>query len=174
MWDMLLVKQAFRAYQWAANTAGASMVGQNIGAKEFKRVPKIIFTIGVFTFSVAAVLSAAVIIAPNAIFSIFTTDKAVLAVGLEYVFVAVLMFAGSAVRAPSNALLNGSGNYKINFATAIFDGIVMRIGLSVLFGLVLDMKYIGFWTGDALAGFTPAVIGIVFYLTGAWKKKSIK
>jgi Na+-driven multidrug efflux pump len=68
-----------------------------------------------------------------------------------------------------NALLNGSGNYKVNFATAIFDGIIMRIGLSILFGLVLDMRHYGFWLGDALAGFTPFVIGIVFYFFGSWR-----
>jgi len=75
------------------------------------------------------------------------------------------------MRAMMNALINGSGNYKTNFATAILDGIVLRIGLSVLFGLVLDMKHFGFWLGDALAGYTPFFIGLVFYLTGAWKKK---
>jgi hypothetical protein len=32
------------------------------------------------------------------------------------------------------------------------------------------MKHYGFWLGDALAGFTPFFIGLVFYLSGAWKK----
>jgi Na+-driven multidrug efflux pump len=73
-----------------------------------------------------------------------------------------------------NALINGSGNYKINFVTAILDGIVMRIGLSVLFGLMLGMKHYGFWLGDALAGFTPFCIGVVFYFTGLWKKSAGK
>ena len=83
----------------------------------------------------------------------------------------MLIFFGSACRAPANAILNGSGNYHINFATAIFDGIIMRIGLSLLFGLVMNMEYLGFWLGDALAGFTPPVIGIIFYFSGTWKKE---
>ena len=73
-----------------------------------------------------------------------------------------------------NALLNGSGHTGVNFATALFDGIVMRIGLSVLFGLVLDMRHFGFWLGDALAGFTPFVIGVVFYFSGIWKKGKVE
>lgn len=89
---------------------------------------------------------------------------------MEYIPIAVLMFFGSACRAPVNAIINGSGNYKVNFATAIFDGIILRIGLSALFGLALDMKYLGFCLGDALTGFTPMIIGIVFYATGNWKK----
>lgn len=156
------------------NTAGSSMVGQNIGAKQYRRVPRISLAIAVATFTIATVLSAAICLFPEAIFSIFIkeTDKqAVLAVGMEYLPIAVLIFFGSACRAPANAILNGSGNYRINFVTAILDGIILRIGLSILFGLVLDMQYLGFWLGDALAGFTPMVIGIFFYLSGRWKEK---
>ena len=61
-------------------------------------------------------------------------------------------------------------NNEYSFPLSTGDGIVMRIGLAVLFGLVLDMKHYGFWLGDAPAGFTPFWIGLVFYLTGAWKK----
>ena len=73
-----------------------------------------------------------------------------------------------------NALINGSGNYKINFVTAIMDGIVMRIGLSLLFGIALGMEHYGFWLGDALAGFTPFLVGLGFYFTGIWKRGAVK
>lgn len=153
----------------ALNTAGSSMVGQNIAAKKYDRVTKILQNLFAMTFSVAAVFSIAIYMFPTQIFSIFTQEAAVLNIAFEYLPIAVLLFFGSAARAGMNALINGSGNYQCNFATAILDGIVMRIGLSVLFGLILDMKYLGFWLGDALAGFTPFVIGTVFYLSGAWK-----
>ena len=154
------------------NTAGSSMVGQNIGAKKYDRVPKISLTIAAATVTIASLLSAAILIFPEQIFGIFIEEEgreAVLKIGMEYLPVAVLIFFGSACRAPANAIVNGSGNYKVNFATAILDGIVLRIGLSLLFGLVLDMTYVGFWLGDALAGFTPMVVGITFYFTGNWK-----
>ena len=82
--------------------------------------------------------------------------------------------ASSVTRKVLPALMNGSGNYRVNFATAILDGIVLRIGLAVLFGIVLDMKHYGFWLGDALAGFTPFWIGLVFYFSGNWKKTPAK
>lgn len=157
----------------SVNTAGSSMVGQNIAAEKFKRVPKIMNTIAIFTFVVSTLLAAIILKFPDQVFGIFTTDAAVLAIGREYLYVAVLMFYGSAARAPMNALLNGSGDYKINFVTAIFDGIIMRVGLSILFGLGCKMGYIGFWLGDALAGFTPLFIGAVFYITGKWKRQNI-
>ena len=154
------------------NVAGSTMVGQNLAAGKFKRVKRIMLTITLITLSVSVLLSLAICLFPEAIFSVFTADgdTDVLALVDGYLPIAVLMFFGSAFRAMMNSLLNGSGNHKVNFATAILDGIVMRIGLAVLFGLVLDMKHYGFWLGDALAGFTPFFIGLVFFLTGAWKK----
>ena len=156
----------------AMNNAGSTMVGQNIAAGEFGRVKKIMKHIAIITLAVATVMSAVISLFPEQIFGLFTEkgDADVLAIAGGYVPIAILLFFGASARAIMNALINGSGNYGTNFATAILDGIVMRIGLAVLFGLVLDMKHYGFWLGDAIAGFTPFFIGVVFYFTGAWKK----
>lgn len=154
----------------AMNTAGSTMVGQNIAAKEFSRVKEILISLAKITLAVASVISIIIVLFPQQIFSIFTTDPAVLDIASNYVPISVLLFFGSALRAIMNALINGSGHYKINFATAILDGVIMRIGLALLFGLILDFKHYGFWLGDALAGFTPFFIGLVFYYSGNWKK----
>ena len=156
------------------NTAGSTMVGQNIAAREFGRVRKILRQLAVITISIALLMSAAFCIFPDQIFGIFTGDTTVLALVPGYLPIAVLLFLASALRAVMNALINGSGHSRINFVTAILDGIVMRIGLAVLFGLVLDMKHYGFWLGDALAGFTPFWIGVVFYFSGKWKEKPVR
>ncbi|MGN0564327.1 MAG: MATE family efflux transporter [Candidatus Heritagella sp.] len=154
----------------AMNTAGSTMVGQNLAAKEYERVKKILRQLAILTLSVSTLMSVAVCLFPNEIFGIFTGESDVLAIAGGYVPIAVLVFYGSALRAVMNALINGSGNYKINFATAILDAIVLRIGLALLFGLALGMEHYGFWLGDALAGFTPFWIGLIFYFSGGWKK----
>ncbi len=156
----------------ALNTAGSSMVGQNIGARTYRRVPKIILTITGVTLTIAAVMSVLICAFPNQIFGIFSKEEGILVIAKEYLPIAVIIFFASACRAPANALINGSGNYKINFATAVLDGIILRIGLSLLFGLGLKMEYLGFWLGDALAGFTPMLIGLIFYFSGKWKKEN--
>ena len=154
----------------ALNTAGSTMVGQNIAAGEYKRVLHVLKSVAVIALTIAALISAAFLLFPQQIFSVFTDDAAVLEISLKYVPIAIMLFFGSAMRSIMNALINGSGHYKINFATAILDGIVMRIGLALLFGLALDMKHYGFWLGDALAGFTPFFIGLVFLISGKWKQ----
>ncbi len=154
------------------NTAGSTIVGQNLVAGKFDRVKKTLLNLSIITLTASAIMSICIILFPKQIFALFTErgDTDVLALAVPYVPIAVASFVASALRAVMNALINGSGDYKTNFLTAILDGIVLRIGLSLLFGLALNMKHYGFWLGDALAGFTPFVIGLIFYFTGKWKK----
>ena len=151
------------------NAAGSSMVGQNIGARKYDRVLRVLGTIAVITLTIAVLFSVSMLLFPRQIYGLFTDDTEVLDIGNTYLPIAVLIFFGSALRAIANALINGSGHSKINFVTAILDGIVLRIGYSLLFGLYLGMEAQGFWLGDALAGFTPFLVGLAFYFTGKWK-----
>ncbi len=155
----------------AINVSGSAMIGQNIGAEKYERVPKIMKSSAVIVLFIDAVLCTILVIFPNSVFGIFTSDKDVLDACLLMVPVLVLVFLGSAARTPNNALIDGSGNYKLNFATALFDGIVNRIGFSILFGLVLHMGWIGFLYGDAVASFTPFIIGGIYYLSGRWRTR---
>ena len=157
----------------AFNTSGASMVGQNIGAGNYDRVGKVMKSVYAITTTLAAAFSLLICLFPKQIYGLFTNEPDVIAIGIKFVPIACVLFFGSAARSGMNALINGSGNYKVNFATAILDGIVMRIGLALLFGLTLGMKHYGFWLGDALAGFTPLWIGLVFYCSGKWKESSV-
>ena len=152
------------------NTAGSTMIGQNLAAGKLQRVKKILGTLILITLSVAGTMIAALLMFPNEIFSLFTSDPEVLAILPGYIGIAVLQFLSAPLRSSMNALINGSGNHRINFVTAILDGIVMRIGLALLLGLALDMRHYGFWLGDALASFTPFFVGLGFYLSGRWKK----
>ena len=152
-------------------SAGSTMVGQNIAAKRYTRVKSIMLNLVTITLTVSAIMTTIIGIFPKQVFALFMDepDPEVLAIAPLYVPIAALMFFGSSARAFMNSLMNGSGNTKVNFATAILDGIVLRIGLALLFGLGLGMRHFGFWIGDALAGYTPFFIGIVFYFSGRWK-----
>ena len=159
----------------AMNTAGSTMAGQNLSAGEYDRVKKILKSLATITLSIATLLSVLICLFPTQFFSLFTDNNntAVLSIAQGYLPIAVLLFYASALRAVMNALINGSGNYKINFATAILDGFVLRIGLALLFGLTFGMEHYGFWLGDALAGFTPFWIGLIYFFSGRWKNEKV-
>ena len=150
--------------------AGSSMVGQNLGARKYERVPRILGTIGVVNMCMLTAFTAALLLFPNHIYGMFTSDVAVLSLAGILTMPIILNFYGAATRTVSFALINGSGNTKLNLAIALIDGILMRIGLAALLCFGFSMGSLGCWYGDAIAGFMPLLIGLVFYLSGRWKK----
>lgn len=157
----------------ALSTAGSSMVGQNIGAEKYHRIPRIIGVSMVIDLAFALLLSFLTVFFPNAIFGLFNSEPEVLAMAMSYIPVAVLMYMGFALRSPFFALINGSGNAKLNLIVGLLDGVICRIGMAVLLGLVLDMGIMGFWLGNAIAGYMPFLIGGVYFLTGKWKTRRL-
>ncbi len=151
--------------------AGSTMIGQNLGARKYERIPRILGTIAVCGISLCLIFSAAMLLFPEPIFSLFTSDEAVLSTAAILILPTVLNFFGSATRSVGFSLINGSGNTKLNLTIALVDGIISRIGIAALLGFALKMNCLGFWLGDALAGFVPITVATIFYLSGVWKKE---
>lgn len=155
----------------AISSAGGAMVAQNIGAGKFERVPKILMT-GFLVILIPAIgMTAMTVFFSDWTFGLFASEPEVLALAKTYVPVAVVLYFGCVARSPMFALINGSGNSKLNLAVALLDGIFMRIGLAVFLGLILGFGVYGFWYGNALSGYVPFLIGSAYYLSGSWKKR---
>ena len=155
------------------SSAGGTMVAQNIGARKFERVPKVIATSFVIMSVVGICMLIPTVLFPHEVFGLFVKDEAVLAMAGSYVPVAVVLYIGCVLRPPMFALINGSGNSKLNLAVAVIDGIIARIGLALFLGVVLNWGIYGFWYGNAFSGWMPFFIGIFYYLSGNWKEKSL-
>lgn len=151
-------------------TAAASMVGQNLGARKYDRIPKILAWGSVSALFLAVIAAVIVKMHPETIFGLFTSDAAVLTEASVIILPVILNFIGAATRCFAFGIINGSGNSKLNLCVAILDGMIARIGLAYLLGWVFAMGPKGFWLGDALAGFMPLVIGGTYYLLGGWRE----
>lgn len=151
-------------------TASASMVGQNLGAKKYERVPRILGSAFTISAIIGIICSIVLLLNPQTIFRMFTDDMTVVSSASVIIIPALINMGGCASRTFAFGIINGSGNSKLNLAVAILDGMISRIGLAYFFGFVLEWGPRGFWTGDSLAGFMPIIIGGIYYLTGRWKK----
>ena len=151
-------------------TAGSSMVGQNLGARQFDRVKQTLLTILTISMCISGLFTIIMLVCPDVVYSMFTSDMDVLELASVLTLPVILNFYGSATRSVAFSLINGSGRSRLNLAVAMIDGVIARIGLAALLGFSLGLNCLGFWLGDALAGFMPMVIGLVFWLSGKWKK----
>ena len=152
-------------------TAGSTMVGQNLGARKYRRVNQTLLTILLIGLGFATLFTIVMLLWPAGVYGMFTPDADVLGVAAVLTLPVILNFFGAGTRCVAFSLINGSGKAKLNLAVAIIDGMISRIGLAALFGFALHWDCFGFWMGDALAGFMPLLIGGAFYLFGSWKTK---
>ena len=153
----------------ALSMAGATMIGQNFAARRFDRVRRVLADSLLIGGLFAAVLSAAIALWPEQIFSLFNDDPEVLAMSHAYVLIAVMNYFGWACRGPSVARCNGMGFPLLNFLLGLFDGVVMRIGLCLLLGDWLGLGIRGYWIGSAAAGFAFFLVMLPYFLSGKWK-----
>ena len=156
----------------AISSAGGAMVAQALGAGKVKRVPKIVLHALWIVAIPASIFAAITALKPEWLFGLFSSDPEVLAMAITYIPVAMVQYLGCTLRPASFALINGSGNSRLNLLVALLDGMVCRIGLALLLGVTLGMGIRGFWFGNALSGLVPFLIGFTYLLSGAWKRRA--
>ena len=154
----------------AMGTAACTMIAQNFGAQKHSRVQEVVKDLLLVTFFYCLVLGLVILVFPRQVFSLFTRDADVLELASLYAVAGFFTSLGHSLRAPYMQLANGIGNARLGLVMGLMDGVVMRIGLSLLLGYVLGLGLVGFWWGSAIAGFTPGVIGGIYYYSGRWKK----
>lgn len=162
---------AVNVFTNSLSTAGSTMIGQNIGAEKYDRVPRIITASFIIDVIVCGALSLIIVLFPRAVFGLFASETETLDMAMTYIPVALVGFVSCMFRPPMFSLINGSGNAKLNLIVGLLDGVIARVGLSLLLGEACGFGVYGYWYGAALAGFVPFLIGGVYYLTGKWRTR---
>ena len=153
--------------------AASSMIGQNAGAGKQDRIIKIVYIsigIGLVSCLIFTILALA---CPVAIFRLFTADAEVLALAPLFMKILIIMFAGNAFNAGYNSLIQGIGNASLSMVIALLDGVVFRIGLTLLFGVTLDWGLTGLFLGNNLAIFATVIPAAIYFHSGMWKKRGL-
>jgi len=167
------ISQVAMVVTGAFGTAGTAMIGQNFGARKLARINKVVYMSLLWGGLYCAALSVIMMLFPEQIFALFNGEADVLAMSHVYAPIAALNIMGFALRQPMLSLCNGIGNAKMSFVVGIIDGVIARVGLAMLFGLVFNMGIMGFWLGDICASFMPFIICGAYFWSGTWKKRSL-
>jgi Na+-driven multidrug efflux pump len=70
-------------------------------------------------------------------------------------------------------MVTGCGFVELGFAIGVMDGLVCKIGLSLLFMNVFHLGYLGLWWGVACSRIIPGAICVGYYLSGKWKTRKL-
>ena len=153
--------------------AAVPMVSQNIAAGQQKRAQKTVYCAWLYAGIFTVISVAAYLLFGEELFRLFDDDPAVHQLSGTFIRGIIWMFPALAVMRGTGAFIQGIGNAKLSMVLAILDGVLLRIGLSWLFGIALNWGFFGFVLGYGLAPYGFAIPGLIYFLSGIWKKRKV-
>lgn len=151
--------------------ASAPMVGQNYAAKDFERCKKVVYFAWLFAFIYTFAFLAYYLPFGDSLFALFSNDPAVIAMSAQFRYAIFWEFLFLCVMRGTNGLIQGIGFANLSLILGLLDGVVLRIGLSYLLGVVFGMGFQGFVLGFAFAAVGTAVPGAIYFFSGKWKSR---
>lgn len=162
-----IVNKISQGIQYAA----MPMISQNIAAKKTERAKKVVYCAWLYSASLTIFFMTLYVFFGKQLFMVFSDDTAVHGMSATFISAILWMFPAFSFMRGSGAFIQGIGNAKLSMALALLDGVVLRIGLSWLFGIVLEWGFYGFVLGYALAPYGYAIPSVIYFLSGKWKKR---
>lgn len=153
--------------------AAVPMISQNIAAGKEKRAQKVVHCAWLYAGIFTVVAVTAYLLFGEQLFMAFDDNPAVHQLSGTFIRAIIWMFPALAVMRGTGAFIQGIGNAKLSMVLAILDGVLLRIGLSWLFGIALKWGFFGFVLGYGLAPYGFAIPGLVYFLSGIWKKRRV-
>jgi len=157
----------------AMSTSVSAMVAQNIGAGKIDRARKTMYTGMAIATAISSVIFAIVAVFPEACIKIFGSDPKLIECGVKYMkafkydyFVAPLCFC-------LNGLFIGSGHTTFSLINGTMSSLLFRIPASFIFGMTMGLGLFGVGLGAPIASGASLLFGIIFYISGKWKKNVV-
>ena len=153
--------------------AAVPMISQNIAAGKAKRAQKTVYCAWVYAGIFTVISVAAYLLFGEQLFMAFDDNPEVHKLSSTFIYGIIWMFPALAIMRGTGAFIQGIGNAKLSMILALLDGVLLRIGLSWLFGTVLNLGFFGFVLGYGLAPYGFAIPGLIYFLSGVWKKRKV-
>lgn len=155
----------------AINLGIVTVVGQCVGANDYKQATYYIKKLMKISYVVTALIGGLVIAGLPWILDLYTlSDEA-----RQFTYILVIMHnvMAFALHPTSFVLPNGlraAGDVKYSMYVGIGSMIVFRLGAAVLFGIIFDMGIIGVWIAMGSDWLCRSVCFMIRFIQGKWKE----
>ena len=167
------VQKFLEVFIQGIDAASSTMIGQNLGAKKPERAAKTVWNtlrMGLAVACFAAILAWTI---PRQMFFLFTNEEEVMDMGVVFMHIISIHFFCSAFVAAFQSMVTGCGFVELGFGIGVLDGVVCKIGFSLIFLNVLGVGPTSYWWGTAVSRFLPGCLCLAYFLSGRWKTRKM-
>lgn len=158
---------------WGLSNAAATLVGQNLGAKQIERAEQSVILTMKYNIIFMSFVTVLFVFFANPIIRIFTQDEAIIAYGAQalqiigtgYIFYGVAMVMTQA--------LNGAGDTRTPTIINVICFWAFQIPLAYFLSKGLDMKATGAFIAIPVAEALIALMALYYFKKGKWKEVKV-
>lgn len=158
---------------WGLANAAATLVGQNLGAKQPERAAKSAWRAAFFNMGFLGIVAILFFIFARPLVMLFDENPVVMETGVEclQILCAGYIFFGFGM--VMSQAINGSGDTKTPTVLNIIGFWVLQIPIAYILAVKLDWKQTGVFWAVVISESILAVLAILYFKTGRWKKTKL-
>lgn len=154
----------------AMGNAIASMVGQNLGAKEFDRIKSTYKNGFVFVLFVGIIFSFFVFIFAENLYNLFNVENQTLMFGVPYLKSFAIDYSILPFAVCQFGLVDGLGKTKISMITNTLSSIALRLPFAYIMGKFFEFGMIGIGLAIPFSSLISGIVMAFFIKRKVWNK----
>jgi putative MATE family efflux protein len=158
---------------WGMSNAAATLVGQNLGAGHPERAEKAVWRTGLYNMIFLGLVGVVFIVIPEPIIRLFTSDPAVVPLGVACLRIISYGNLGYAYFMVMMQAFNGAGDTITPTIVNFFGFWLFEIPLAYWLAITLHMRSNGVFFSIAIAETSMAIASAILFKQGRWKKQKI-
>ncbi len=155
------------------SSAVATLVGQNVGARQLNRVKEAFWWSILLCGGITLAVSALAVSQPHLLLSMFLQEPKPIEIGVRYLQIVGSCYVFFAVMFVGNGVLNGSGHTMITTVISLVSLWATRVPLALY--LVHKWNRVeAVWWAMATSLAISMLISLAFFFSGYWKRPVVK
>lgn len=160
---------------WAIGQAVTAMVGQCMGAGQVKRIRKVVKISLLMNVAVTLVVVISIQIFAKPLILLFgSTSPEVVNDGVYYLRICCgfnsLIYAAMYTL---DSFAIGVGAANVAMINALLDAVIVRLPMSWILAFALNMGFPGIYYGQALSPVLPAIVGLLYFMSKKWERRTL-
>jgi putative MATE family efflux protein len=156
---------------FAMSSSVSTMASHNIGAGEFERAKRTMYTGMLFAAAITFPIFILTELFPGAIITIFNDDSALITYGIQYLRVFAVDYLLVPIIFCMNGLFTGAGHTRFSLLNAMISSLLVRVPAAYIFGFVFDWGLPGIGVGAPFATFVAMIVATTYFLSNRWQKR---
>ncbi len=158
---------------WGLSNAAATLVGQNLGAKQPERAELSVWKTAKYNAIFMAIVSLVFFIGAEFFVGLITSEKSVIEVSISALRIVSLGYIFYGIGMVMMNAFNGAGDSRTPTWINLFGFWAFQIPLAYLLAVYLDLGPTGVFIAIIAAETAITIAGVILFKKGRWKRVSI-